>query len=165
VNEDGTFRGTRCGCAARGRASPIPELEQAVRAPAITELTEAARELLIDTYQAVAAIMAKLGETDAAWIAADRAAFTVEMLNKVLRGGGPCPCRACRGRAAAQDPGGLQFVQDAPRFTGPSVVDQSGQRPGHPHDVAVRAGDALRGSSMLAYSRQLTTECDRGAVR
>lgn len=56
----------------------IPELEQAVRAAASAELVEAARELLSDTYQAVAAIMAKLGESDAAWIAADRAAFTAE---------------------------------------------------------------------------------------
>jgi tetratricopeptide (TPR) repeat protein len=53
--------------------------EQAVRADGSTELTEVARELLTDTYQAVAAMMAKLGETDAAWIAADRAAFTAEM--------------------------------------------------------------------------------------
>ena len=65
-------------------ASLIPELEQAVRASARTELTEAARELLTDTYQAVAAMMAKLGETDAAWIAADRAAFTAEMLHDRL---------------------------------------------------------------------------------
>lgn len=61
-------------------ADLIPELEQAVRADASPELVEAARELLTDTYQAVAAMMAKLGETDAAWIAADRAAFTAEML-------------------------------------------------------------------------------------
>jgi len=58
----------------------IPELEQAVRASAAPELTEAVRELLDDTYQAVAAMMAKLGETDAAWLAADRAAFAAEML-------------------------------------------------------------------------------------
>lgn len=62
----------------------IPELEQAVRASAAPELTEAARELLTDTYQAVAAMMAKLGETDAAWIAADRAAFAAEMLHDRL---------------------------------------------------------------------------------
>ncbi len=65
-------------------ASLIPELEQAVRASAAPELTEAARELLTDTYQAVAAMMAKLGETDAAWIAADRAAFAAEMLHDRL---------------------------------------------------------------------------------
>jgi transcriptional regulator with XRE-family HTH domain len=65
-------------------ASLIPELEQAVRAAASGELAKAARELLSDTYQAVAAIMAKLGETDAAWIAADRAAFTAETLRDPL---------------------------------------------------------------------------------
>ena len=65
-------------------ASLIPELEQAVRASAAPELTEAVRELLTDTYQAVAAMMAKLGETDAAWIAADRAAFAAEMMHDQL---------------------------------------------------------------------------------
>jgi transcriptional regulator with XRE-family HTH domain len=64
--------------------SLIPELEQAVRAPASAGLIEAARELLTDIYQAVAAIMAKLGETDAAWIAADRAAFTAEAMREPL---------------------------------------------------------------------------------
>jgi tetratricopeptide (TPR) repeat protein len=59
-------------------AKLIPELEQAVRSAGSAEVVEAARELLSDTYQAVAAIMAKLGESDAAWIAADRAAFTAE---------------------------------------------------------------------------------------
>jgi tetratricopeptide (TPR) repeat protein len=39
---------------------------------------------LSDTYQAVAAVMAKLGETDAAWIAADRAAFTAEAVGEPL---------------------------------------------------------------------------------
>ena len=62
----------------------IPELEQAVLAEASAELTEAVRELLTDTYQAVAAMMAKLGETDAAWIAADRATFIAEMLHDPL---------------------------------------------------------------------------------
>jgi transcriptional regulator with XRE-family HTH domain len=46
--------------------SLIPELEQAIRADASAEVIEAARELLSDLYQAVAAMMAKLGETDAA---------------------------------------------------------------------------------------------------
>ena len=64
--------------------SLIPELEQAIRATSSAELIEAARELLSDTYQAVAAIMAKLGETDAAWIAADRAAFTAEAMHDPL---------------------------------------------------------------------------------
>jgi tetratricopeptide (TPR) repeat protein len=62
----------------------IPELEQAVRADASAELTEAARELLTDTYQAVVTMVAKLGETDAAWIAADRATFIAEMLHDPL---------------------------------------------------------------------------------
>ncbi|MGH3401283.1 MAG: helix-turn-helix domain-containing protein [Streptosporangiaceae bacterium] len=62
----------------------VPELEQAVRAAADDELIEAARQLLSDTYQAVAAIMAKLGETDAAWVASDRAAFTAEALGDPL---------------------------------------------------------------------------------
>ncbi len=42
------------------------------------------RELLTDTYQAVAAMLAKIGEGDAAWIAADRAAFTAESLSNPL---------------------------------------------------------------------------------
>ena len=65
-------------------ASLIPELEQAVWAAACAELANAARELLSDTYQAVAAMMASLGETDAAWIAADRAVFTAEKLRDPL---------------------------------------------------------------------------------
>jgi hypothetical protein len=60
--------------------SLIPALEQATCAEASPELTRAARELLTDTYQAIAAAMAKLGETDAAWVAADRAAFVAESL-------------------------------------------------------------------------------------
>jgi transcriptional regulator with XRE-family HTH domain len=65
-------------------AELVPELEQAVRAAASDELVESARQLLGDTYQAIAAIMAKLGETDAAWIASDRAAFTAEALQDPL---------------------------------------------------------------------------------
>lgn len=65
-------------------ASVIPELEQAVRVGGNAELTAAARGLLSDTYQAVAAAMAKLGAADAAWIAADRAAFAAEMLHDRL---------------------------------------------------------------------------------
>jgi transcriptional regulator with XRE-family HTH domain len=65
-------------------ASLIPELEQAVLVGANAELTEAARGLLSDTYQAVAAAMAKLGEADAASIAADRAAFAAETLHDRL---------------------------------------------------------------------------------
>jgi putative SOS response-associated peptidase YedK len=48
-----------------------PRLERASRADASAELTTAARDLLADTYQAMAAILAKLGEADAAWVAAD----------------------------------------------------------------------------------------------
>jgi transcriptional regulator with XRE-family HTH domain len=65
-------------------ASMIPELEQAILFGANAELTEAARGLLSDTFQAVAAAMAKLGEADAASIAADRAAFAAEMLHDRL---------------------------------------------------------------------------------
>jgi transcriptional regulator with XRE-family HTH domain len=63
-------------------ADLIPELEHAVRAR--SGPAEEARELLTDTYQAVAAMMAKLGETDAAWIAADRAAAAAEALDQPL---------------------------------------------------------------------------------
>lgn len=62
----------------------IPELEEAVRADASGDQVEGARELLTDTYQAVSAMMAKLGETDAAWVAADRAALTAEAMHDPL---------------------------------------------------------------------------------
>lgn len=62
----------------------VPKLELAVRAKVSTEQTHAARELLTDTYQAVAAMLARTGEGDAAWIAADRAAFTAESLHNPL---------------------------------------------------------------------------------
>ena len=65
-------------------ASLILELEQAVLAGADAELTEAARGLLSDTYQAVAAAMAKFGEADAASIAADQAPSAAEMLRDRL---------------------------------------------------------------------------------
>jgi transcriptional regulator with XRE-family HTH domain len=56
----------------------IPGLEASTRT-ARNEADQAqARELLGDTYQATAAMMAKLGEIDAAWIAADRAGFCAE---------------------------------------------------------------------------------------
>src|ERR1700761_2510569 len=59
-------------------------------APLIAELTpdltEVARQLPTDVYQAVAAMMAKLGETDAAWIAADRTSFIAEMRHDRLAG-------------------------------------------------------------------------------
>lgn len=65
-------------------ADLIPKLEYASRAAGATEQKQKARKLLTDTYQAVAAMLAKLGESDAAWIAADRATFTAESLNNPL---------------------------------------------------------------------------------
>lgn len=65
-------------------ADLIPELERAVRSAGNAEDIEAARGLLTDTYQAVAAMMAKLSETDAAWIAADRAAHAAEASDNPL---------------------------------------------------------------------------------
>ncbi len=62
----------------------IPELERAVRAADDPDAAETVRALLGDTYQAVAAAMAKVGEADAAWVAADRAAFISETLNDPL---------------------------------------------------------------------------------
>ena len=65
-------------------ADLVPRLERAARAEASAEQTHMAHELLTDTYQAVAAMLAKIGEGDAAWIAADRAAFTAESLSNPL---------------------------------------------------------------------------------
>jgi transcriptional regulator with XRE-family HTH domain len=65
-------------------AGLIPNLENASRTAATAEEKQQARELLTDTYQAVAAMLAKIGEGDAAWIAADRAAFTAESLGNPL---------------------------------------------------------------------------------
>ncbi len=62
----------------------IPGLERAARASAGTDLAESVGTLLSDTYQAAAAVMAKLGEADAAWVAADRAAFTAEAIGDPL---------------------------------------------------------------------------------
>ena len=56
-------------------AALIPGLEAATRTAASQQDRAEARELLGDTYRATAAMMAKIGETDAAWIAADRAGF------------------------------------------------------------------------------------------
>src|SRR5690606_5428061 len=61
-------------------ATLIPELELAVRLAPDDGLRREAQHLLADTYQATAAMMAKLSENDAAWIAADRAAFIAEQL-------------------------------------------------------------------------------------
>ena len=65
-------------------ASLIPELEQAVLAGGNAELTEAARGLLSDTYQAVATAMAKLVEVAADSIAADKVPFAAEMVRDRL---------------------------------------------------------------------------------
>lgn len=59
-------------------ADLIPDLEQTVRASASAEQALEIRELLSDTYQAIAAMLAKIGEADAAWLAADRATFAAE---------------------------------------------------------------------------------------
>jgi len=64
-------------------AELIPGLEATVRTTTGQGLREA-RDLLSDTYQAAAAMMAKLGETDAAWVAADRAGFCAERAGSPL---------------------------------------------------------------------------------
>ncbi len=65
-------------------ASLIPGLETAVRTADSEQVRAEARELLGDTYQAVAALMVKIGETDAAWIAADRAGYCAEAAGSPL---------------------------------------------------------------------------------
>jgi transcriptional regulator with XRE-family HTH domain len=59
-------------------AALIPGLEIAARTAADDQTSQHARAMLADTYQATAAMMAKLGEGDTAWIAADRAACLAE---------------------------------------------------------------------------------------
>jgi hypothetical protein len=56
----------------------------AVRGEATPDQAAEVRELLTDTYQAVAAMLAKIGEGDAAWIAVDRAAFLAEATGSPL---------------------------------------------------------------------------------
>lgn len=65
-------------------ADLIPSLERAVRSDAPPEQARAVRQMLTDTYQAVAAMLSKVGEADAAWIAADRAALAAESLGDPL---------------------------------------------------------------------------------
>ena len=65
-------------------SSLLPGLERAARAAEDVDETRSIRGLLSNTYQAVAAVMAKLGEADAAWVAADRAAFTAETVGDPL---------------------------------------------------------------------------------
>jgi len=62
----------------------ITGLEHAVRGTVPDGGLTEARELLTDTYQAAAAALAKIGEMDAAWIAADRAAFVAEAIGSPL---------------------------------------------------------------------------------
>jgi transcriptional regulator with XRE-family HTH domain/tetratricopeptide (TPR) repeat protein len=59
-------------------ANLITELELWVRQREEPEEIDAARPILTDCYQAAAAALSKLGDGDAAWIAADRAAFVAE---------------------------------------------------------------------------------------
>lgn len=59
-------------------AALIPGLESATRTAGSKQDRAEALDLLGDVYQATAATMAKIGETDAAWIAADRAGFCAE---------------------------------------------------------------------------------------
>jgi hypothetical protein len=65
-------------------ATLIPGLETAIRTADSEHVQAEAREMLGDTYQAAAAMMVKIGETDAAWIAADRAGFCAEAAGSPL---------------------------------------------------------------------------------
>jgi transcriptional regulator with XRE-family HTH domain len=65
-------------------AALIPGLETAIRAASDDLTRQWARVMLADTYQATAAMMAKLGEGDTAWIAADRAAAVAEASGDAL---------------------------------------------------------------------------------
>jgi transcriptional regulator with XRE-family HTH domain len=65
-------------------AALIPGLETAVRAARDDKTRRQARAMLADTCQATAAMMAKLGEGDTAWIAADRAAALAEASGDAL---------------------------------------------------------------------------------
>jgi transcriptional regulator with XRE-family HTH domain len=58
-------------------ASLVPDLETAARALPENRRSEAL-ELMAETYQACSAALAKLGEPEAAWIAADRAMASAE---------------------------------------------------------------------------------------
>jgi len=64
-------------------AELVPDLETATRTTSGSTQAEA-YDLLCDSYQAAAAMMAKLGEADAAWIAADRAGFCAERAGSPL---------------------------------------------------------------------------------
>lgn len=62
----------------------ITGLELSIRRTTTDEDSQEARRLLADTYQATSAALAKLGDADAAWVAADRAAFISEALGSPL---------------------------------------------------------------------------------
>lgn len=61
----------------------IGDLELVVRRGPEADANEA-RKLLVDTYQAAAAALTKIGDSDAAWIAADRAVFVSETIDSPL---------------------------------------------------------------------------------
>ncbi|MGH3445992.1 MAG: helix-turn-helix domain-containing protein [Nocardioidaceae bacterium] len=65
-------------------AELIPALEHASRAGDTEADQVRARRLLSDTYQVTAAMLARTSENDAAWVAADRAAFVAERLDEPL---------------------------------------------------------------------------------
>lgn len=65
-------------------AALIPGLETTTRTEDREQARNEARELLGDTYLASAAMMARIGETDAAWIAADRAGFCAQAAGSPL---------------------------------------------------------------------------------
>jgi transcriptional regulator with XRE-family HTH domain len=65
-------------------AALISGLEIITRQAKDERVRAGALDLLSDTYQATAALMAKLEETDAAWIAADRAAYCAEKAGEPL---------------------------------------------------------------------------------
>jgi tetratricopeptide (TPR) repeat protein len=80
-----------CTLAAAGRfaelndvlTSLLPGLEAAVRAERRGELSEAF-ELMAVAYQSCAAALARLGETEAAWVAADRAMAAAEQAGNLV---------------------------------------------------------------------------------
>jgi tetratricopeptide (TPR) repeat protein len=65
-------------------AELITDLEINIRQEISEEDALEARRLLADAYQAAAAALAKIGDGDAAWIAADRAAFVSESIGSPL---------------------------------------------------------------------------------
>lgn len=62
----------------------ITNLERLIRQAHAPDEADEARKLLTDTYQAAAAALAKLGDGDAAWVAADRATFLSESIGSPL---------------------------------------------------------------------------------